>query len=594
MLRHPCILEGPQCQARGAKSEVVPNKGEQNQKWLPHPCLLGGPKEGRNAGPPLHSRGSPTASAGSQNSEGVPNKGEQYQKWLPHTCLLRGPKEGRNATSPLHSRGSPMPSAGSKIRSGPQQRGAKSEVAASPLPSWGPKRGQKCYITPAFSGIPNAKRGEQNQKWSPTKGNTIGSGCLTPSFLGAEKRAEMLHFPFNMRGPPHQARGAKIQKWSPTKGNKIRSGCLTLAFSGAQKRAEMLRHPCNLRDPQCQARGAKSEVVPNIGEQYQKWLPHPYLLVGPKEGTNATSPLHSRGSPTPSAGSKIRSGCLSPTFLGAQKRAEMLGHPCILGDPQRQARGAKIQKWSPTKRNNIRSGCLTLAFSGAQKRAEMLRHPCILGDPQRQARGAKIQKWSPTKGSKIRSQSVNFNTKNNCETQLRPSLSTREATATWLEHRRLSSPSHGVGGNDRQCMIIQMAASSTNGIVIRRGRRRIDSLNATNLTMNLLFTRFSQKKGPVGAQIGVGNSGKHSCRIKARAIKLSHPQTPATARKKTFWTAQKKKFCGANTRHIRMGIGMRPVGLSPATKYQQTAQLTSISGSYCHEKNTATQRLEMS
>ena len=483
----PLHSRGAPRPARGAKSEVAPNKEEQYQKWLPHPYLVGGPKEGGNATSPLHSRGSPTPSAGSQNSEVAPNKGEQNQKWLPHPYLLGGPKEGRNATSPLHSRGSPMPSAGSKIRSGPQQRGAKSEVAASPLPSWGPKRGQKCYITPAFSEIPNAKRGEQNQKWSPTKGNTIGSGCLTPSFLGAEKRAEMLHFPFNMRGPPHQARGAKIQKWSPTKGNKIRSGCLTLAFSGAQKRAEMLRHPCNLRDPQCQAQGAKSEVasqpyllggpeegrnarsplhsrgsptastgsqnsevVPNKEEQYQKWLPHTCLLGGPKEGRNATSPLHSRGSPTASAGSQIRSGpqhrgtipevaasplpscgpkrghkcyvtpafsgipnakrreqnqkwLLSPTFLGAQKRAEMLGHPCILGDPQRQARGAKIQKWSPTKRNNIRSGCLTLAFSGAQKRAEMLRHPCILGDPQRQARGAKIQKWSPTKGSKITS-----------------------------------------------------------------------------------------------------------------------------------------------------------------------------------------------
>ena len=193
MLRHPCILEGPQCQARGAKSEVVPNKGEQNQKWLPHPYLLGGPKEGRNATSPLHSEGSPTPSTGSKKV--VPNKGEQNQKWLPHPYLLGGPKEGRNATSLLHSRGSAMPSAGSKIRSGPQQRGAKSEVAASPLPSWGPKRGQKCYVTPAFSVVPNAKRGEQNQKWYPTKGNTIGSGCLTPTFLGAQKRAEMLHHP---------------------------------------------------------------------------------------------------------------------------------------------------------------------------------------------------------------------------------------------------------------------------------------------------------------------------------------------------------------------------------------------------------------
>ena len=28
----------------------------------------------------------------------------------------------------------------------------------------GAKRGQNCYATPTFSGVPNAKRGEQNQK----------------------------------------------------------------------------------------------------------------------------------------------------------------------------------------------------------------------------------------------------------------------------------------------------------------------------------------------------------------------------------------------------------------------------------------------
>ena len=35
----------------------------------------------------------------------------------------------------------------------------------------------------AFLGIPNKR--EQNQKWSPTKGNKIRSGCLTPTFSGA-------------------------------------------------------------------------------------------------------------------------------------------------------------------------------------------------------------------------------------------------------------------------------------------------------------------------------------------------------------------------------------------------------------------------
>ena len=39
----------------------IPNakRGEQNQKWLPHPYLVGGPNEGRNATAPLRSRGTP-------------------------------------------------------------------------------------------------------------------------------------------------------------------------------------------------------------------------------------------------------------------------------------------------------------------------------------------------------------------------------------------------------------------------------------------------------------------------------------------------------------------------------------------------------
>ena len=74
-----------------------------------------------------------------------PNKGDK---------IKAGPKEGGYATSPLNSWGPPTPSAG-----------RKSEVATSPLPSqgsptkgtrsmWAQKR-RKCYITPAFSGVPN-------------------------------------------------------------------------------------------------------------------------------------------------------------------------------------------------------------------------------------------------------------------------------------------------------------------------------------------------------------------------------------------------------------------------------------------------------
>ena len=97
-----------------------------------------------------------------------------------------GTKEGGNPTSPLHYPGSATPSAEGKIRSGgltpatsgarervemvchpgilrdpkSQAREVNSEVAASPLPSEGPKRGRKWYVTPAFAGVPNAKCGK--------------------------------------------------------------------------------------------------------------------------------------------------------------------------------------------------------------------------------------------------------------------------------------------------------------------------------------------------------------------------------------------------------------------------------------------------
>ena len=89
--------------------------------------------------------------------------------------LLRGPVElGIRTTSPLASQG---PKRGRNCYVIPAfsgvpnaKRGEKIRGTSS-LPSWGPKRGRNCYVTPAFSGVPNAKRGEK-----------IRSGYLTPSF----------------------------------------------------------------------------------------------------------------------------------------------------------------------------------------------------------------------------------------------------------------------------------------------------------------------------------------------------------------------------------------------------------------------------
>ena len=197
MLHHPCILGGPQSQ------------GGQNQN-------LWGPQVGGNATSPLHSRGSPK-SRGTKSElvgptsgrkgyitpafSGLPkDKGDKIRiggahKWaemLHHPCILGGPQNqggqnqnwwgpqvGGKATSPLHSRGSP------------KTMRTKSELV-------GPTSGRKCYITPAFSGVPKVK------------GDKIRIG-------GAHKWAERLHHPCILRGPQSQGRQNQ-NRWGPQVG----------------------------------------------------------------------------------------------------------------------------------------------------------------------------------------------------------------------------------------------------------------------------------------------------------------------------------------------------------------------------------------
>ena len=202
MLHQPCILGDPQ------------TNGDKIRIGCLNPAFWG-PTSGRKCYVNLA-------------FSGVPNRGDK---------IKADPKERKNATSPLHSRGSP-----------------EREINQSR-----PKRGRKCYITPTFSGVPN-------------KGNKIKAG---------PKEGGNATSPLHSRGSP--AKG--INQSGPKRGRKC---YVTPAFSG----------------------------VPNKGDK---------IKAGPKEGGNATSPLHSRGSPTKGTKSKR-----------AQKRAEMLHHPCILGDPQQR------------------------------------------------------------------------------------------------------------------------------------------------------------------------------------------------------------------------------------------------------------------
>ena len=215
------------------------------------------------------------------------------------------------------------------ILGGPQQRAGKSKVATSHLPPRGPKKGRKCYITPAFSGVPN--KGEQNQKWLPH-----------PTFYGAQKRAEMLRRPCILGGPQQTARKPEVAT-SPVPSRVPKRGrkCdVTPAFSGVPNKGEhnqkWLPHPCLLRGHQ---RGRKCYItrafsgVPNKREQNQIWLPHPCLLRGPQRGRKCyVRPMCSK-IPKPS-GTKPEVATSPLRSPGAQKTLEILRHP--LGGPQQR------------------------------------------------------------------------------------------------------------------------------------------------------------------------------------------------------------------------------------------------------------------
>ena len=140
----------------------------------------------------------------------------------------------------------------------------------------GPKEGRKCYVTPAFSGVPI--KGKQNQKSKPSLRVTMMHRATkrgfkdSPGFLKSTgrlgpKEGENAMLPLHSRG-------------SSTKGNKIRSQNLHYGSLWCTTQQSV-----------------DSEIVPVFSIAPGGW--------GPKKGGNARSPLHSRGSPT--KGNKVRS-----------------------------------------------------------------------------------------------------------------------------------------------------------------------------------------------------------------------------------------------------------------------------------------------
>ena len=154
---------------------------------------------------------------------GVPDASAERKSEVPNSPLpSRGPRKGTRYVTPAFSVGPER-----------QAKGTQSEVATIPMPSHGPKKEHKCNITPAFSEVPNAKRGYK-----------IRIAYLTPASSGVQNpNPNVLHNHCIIGG-------------SPQKGDKIRSGYLAIAFSRAKRRAELLHHACIVQgSPTPSARG---------------------------------------------------------------------------------------------------------------------------------------------------------------------------------------------------------------------------------------------------------------------------------------------------------------------------------------------------
>ena len=167
------------------------------------------------------------------------------------------------------------PSCAFSLREAPD-KGIKSEVAASPLPSRGSTSGRKCYVTPPFSRVPK-------------QGNKCKSGCL-PCLLGGPQEGGSATYLLHSR----------VSKY----GDRMRSGCLNPAFSGAHKRAEVLCTPCILGGSQ-------------TSDKHRSGCPNLAFL---RAHNWAEVLCNLSFSGVPRQGDKIRSGYLTPTFFGDKIR----------------------------------------------------------------------------------------------------------------------------------------------------------------------------------------------------------------------------------------------------------------------------------
>ena len=88
----------------------------------------------------------------------------------------------------------------------------------------------------------------------------------------------------------------------------------------------------------------------------------------------------------PGTGDKIRSGYITLAFSGAQKWAELLRNPCVLGGSEERTKSKEATSPLPSRGPTTGQNCyVTLAFSGVPRRGDKIRGgyitPCLLRGP---------------------------------------------------------------------------------------------------------------------------------------------------------------------------------------------------------------------
>ena len=155
--------------------------------------------------------------------------------------------------------------------------------------------------------------GGPQQRGQNQSGRTSGCNCyITPAFSGVPKE-----------------RGTKSEVAGSTSGHKC---YITAAFSGVPNKGDKIK-----RGPQVGGNATSplhSRGSPKKGGQIQIWMPNPCLLGGPQMGGNAKPPLHSGGSPKKGG-----------------RNQNWMPNLCLLGDPHvgGNATSPLHSRGSPTK-----------------------------------------------------------------------------------------------------------------------------------------------------------------------------------------------------------------------------------------------------